>query len=110
MISREAYKTLTVTVSLIDSAENDHIFIRFERALSDKLDGFAVGPYFWWMTTCSPFKYVKTSPEIIRLAVMCYVRYPLSFRQVEDILYERGIDICHETVRFWWNRFGPISA
>jgi len=37
---------------------------------------------------------------------MYYVRYPLSFRQVEDILYERGIDICHETVRFWVERFG----
>ena len=41
---------------------------------------------------------------------MMYVRYPLSLRQVEDILSERGIDICHETVRFWWNRFGPIFA
>jgi hypothetical protein len=39
------------------------------------------------MTTCSPFKYFKTSPEIIRLAVMYYIRYPLSFRQVEDILH-----------------------
>ena len=37
---------------------------------------------------------------------MMYIRYPLSLRQVEDILFERGIDICHETVRFWWNRFG----
>ena len=37
---------------------------------------------------------------------MYYVRYPLSFRQVEDILHERGIDICHGTVRFWVNRFG----
>ena len=52
------------------------------------------------------FKYFKTSPEIIRLAVMFYVRYPLSYRQVEDILHERGIDICHETVRFWVGRFG----
>jgi len=44
------------------------------------------------MTTRSPFKYFKTSPEVIRLAVMYYVRYPLNFRQVEDILHERGID------------------
>jgi len=42
------------------------------------------------MTTENPFKYFKTSPKIIRLAVMYYVRYPLSFRQVEDILHERG--------------------
>jgi len=39
-----------------------------------------------------------------------YIRYPLSLRQVEDILFERGIDICHETIRFWWNRFGPLFA
>jgi putative transposase len=58
----------------------------------------------------NPFRYFKTSPEIIRLAVMMYVRFPLSLRNVEDLLHERGIDISHETVRFWWNRFGPIFA
>ena len=58
----------------------------------------------------NPSKYFKTSPEVIRLAVMMYIRYPLSLRQVEDILFERGIDICHETVRLWWNRFGPMFA
>ena len=58
----------------------------------------------------NPFRYFKTSPEIIRLAVMMYVRFPLSLRQVEDLLHERGIDICHETVRVWWNRFGPMFA
>ena len=57
-----------------------------------------------------PFRYFKTSPEIIRLAVMMYVRFPLSLRNVEDLLHERGIDICHETVRYWWNRFGPLFA
>lgn len=62
------------------------------------------------MTKRSHFRYFKTSPEIIRLAVMLYVRYPLSLRNVEDLLHERGIEICHETVRFWWNRFGPIFA
>src|ERR1035441_3189150 len=41
---------------------------------------------------------------------MMYVKYPLSLRNVEDLLCERGIDISHETVRFWWNRFGPIFA
>ena len=41
---------------------------------------------------------------------MMYVRFPLSLRNVEDLLHERGIDICHETVRYWWNRFGPIFA
>ena len=38
-----------------------------------------------------------------------YVRYPLSLRYVEDLLFERGIDICHETVRYWRNRFGCPS-
>ena len=62
------------------------------------------------MTKRSPFKYFKTSPEFIRLAVMLYVRFPLSLRNVEDLLHERGIEISHETVRFWWNRFGPLFA
>ena len=62
------------------------------------------------MTQRSPFRYFKTSPEIIRLAVILYVRYPLSLRNVEDLLHERGIEISHETVRFWWNRFGPMFA
>jgi putative transposase len=58
----------------------------------------------------NPFRYFNSSPEVIRLAVMMYIRYPFSLRQVEDLLSERGIDICHETVRFWWNRFGPLFA
>jgi len=58
----------------------------------------------------NPFRYFNSSPEIIRLAVMMYVKHPLSLRNVEDLLSERGIDISHETVRFWWNRFGPIFA
>jgi putative transposase len=48
----------------------------------------------------SPFGYFNSSPEVIRLVVMMYVRYPLSPRNVEDLLSERGIDISHETVRF----------
>ena len=44
----------------------------------------------------NPFRYFNSSPEVIRSAVMLYVRYPLSLRQVEDLLFERGIDICHE--------------
>ena len=58
----------------------------------------------------SPFRYFNSSPEVIRLVVMMYVRFPLSLRNVEDLLFERGIDICHETVRHWWNRFGPLFA
>ena len=41
---------------------------------------------------------------------MMYVRFPLSLRNVEDLLHERGIDICHETVRYWWNKFSPMFA
>ena len=58
----------------------------------------------------SPFRCFNASPEVIRLVVMMYVRFPLSLRNVEDLLFERGIDLCHETVRFWWNRFGPMFA
>src|SRR5271168_551995 len=58
----------------------------------------------------NPFRYFNSSPEVIRLVVMMYVRYPLSLRNVEDLLAERGIDISHETVRFSWNRFGPMFA
>ena len=58
----------------------------------------------------SPFRYFHSSPEIIRMVVMLYVRFPLSLRNVEDLLFEHGIDLCHETVRLWWNRFGPMFA
>jgi len=62
------------------------------------------------MTRPAIFRYFKTSPEIIRVAVMMYVRFPLSLRNVEDLLHERGIDITHETVRVWWGRFGQVFA
>ena len=62
------------------------------------------------MTKRSPFRYFRTSLEIIRLAVMMYVRFSLSLRNVEDLLHERGINVSHETVRFWWQRFGPMFA
>ena len=58
----------------------------------------------------SPFRYFNSSPEVIRLVMMMYVRFPLSLRNVEDLLFERGIDICYETLRLWWNRFGPLFA
>ncbi len=58
----------------------------------------------------NPFRYFNSSPKVIRLVVMTYVRYPPSLRNVEDLLAERGIDISYETVGFWWNRFGPMFA
>lgn len=58
----------------------------------------------------SPFRGFHPSPEVIRLVVMMYIRFPLSLRNVEDLLFERGINISHETVRHWWSRFGPMFA
>ena len=58
----------------------------------------------------SPFRCFNSAPEVIRKVVMLYVRFPLSLRNVEELLFERGCDLCHETVRLWWNRFGPIFA
>ncbi|WP_170607866.1 IS6 family transposase [Ruegeria arenilitoris] len=62
------------------------------------------------MSKPDPFRYFKTSREIIRLAVMLYGRFPLSLRNVEDLLHERGIDVSHEAVRYWWHRFSPLFA
>ena len=61
-------------------------------------------------TKHSRFKSFKTSPEIIRLAVMMYARYPLSLCNVRGLLHERGVDICQKTVRLWRHRFGPVFA
>jgi putative transposase len=58
----------------------------------------------------NPFRYFHSSPDIIRMVVMLYVRYPLSLQNVEDLLFERGVDLCHDTVRLWWNRFGSMFA
>ena len=62
------------------------------------------------MKNHNPFRYFKTSPEIIRLAAIMYIQFPLSLRNVEDLLHEHSIDICHVTVRYWWNKFGPLFA
>jgi putative transposase len=56
------------------------------------------------------FRYFKTSPEIIQLAVMLYVRFPLSLRNVEDLLHERGVDVSYETVHYWRQWFGSKFA
>ena len=48
----------------------------------------------------SPFRRFNSSPEVIRLVVLMYLRFPLSLRNVEDLLFERGIDLSHETIRF----------
>ena len=48
-----------------------------------------------------PASCFNSSSEVIRLVALMYVRFPRSLRNVEDLLAERGIDICHEAVRFW---------
>ncbi len=68
----------------------------------------ARSPYL--MSKCSPSRSFKTSPEILRLAAMLCIRFPLSLRNVEDLLHELGIEISHETVQYWWNKFGPVFA
>ncbi len=67
-------------------------------------------PYPAGMSKPNPFRYFRTSPEVIRLAVMMYVRFPLSLRNFEDLRHEHGIDVSHKSVRFWWMRFGPLFA
>jgi len=62
------------------------------------------------MTKLNLIRNFKMSPEIIRLAVMSQVRFPLSLRIVEGFLHKRRDDIRRETVRFWWNKFGPLFA
>ncbi len=62
------------------------------------------------MSKPNPFRYFRTSRKVIRLAVMMYVSFPLSLRNVEDLLHERGIDVSRESIRFWWMQFGPLFA
>lgn len=61
-------------------------------------------------TSSSPFRHFNSSSEIRRLVATMYVRLLLSLRNVEDLPFERGSALCHETVRLWWNRFGPMFA
>lgn len=74
--------------------------------MSTELESLCFDRQFCRMTRLNIFEYFNTCSEIMRLAVMHHVRFPLSFRQVEDILQERGVDICHEIVPFWVARFG----
>jgi transposase-like protein len=61
------------------------------------------------MTTIS-FACHQFPPAIIRHAVWLYIRFTLSFRDVEDLLAERGLDVSYETVRRWVLKFGPLFA
>ena len=61
------------------------------------------------MTTIS-FARHQFPPDIIRHAVWLYLRFTLSFRDVEDLLAERGLDVSYETIRRWVLKFGPLFA
>jgi transposase-like protein len=61
------------------------------------------------MTTISYARH-QFPPAIIRHAVWLYFRFTLSYRDVEDLLAERGLDISYETVRRWVLKFGPLFA
>lgn len=63
-----------------------------------------------WPKPINPFRYFHLSPEVIRLVTMMCTRFKLLLGNVDDLLVERGIDICLETVRHWWNRLGPMLA
>ena len=49
-------------------------------------------------------------PELIQHAIWLYLRFTLSYREVEELLAERGLDISYETVRRWVLKFGPVIA
>ena len=49
-------------------------------------------------------------PEIIQHAIWLYLRFTLSYRDVEELLAERGVEISYETVRRWVQKFGPVIA
>jgi putative transposase len=63
----------------------------------------------WPMVSISYCRH-QFPPAIIRHAVWLYLRFTLSFRDVEDLLAERGIDVSYETVRRWVKKFGPVFA
>jgi transposase-like protein len=61
-----------------------------------------------FMTKPDPDKGFQSSPEIIHLVAIPYVRCPLSLRNVEDLLHGRGVAISRETVRFWLHRLAHV--
>src|SRR5438876_11460359 len=58
----------------------------------------------------SAFKGFRFPPEIIVLAMRWYLRFGLSYRDVEELLAERGIEVDHVTVYRWVQRFTPLLA
>jgi putative transposase len=62
------------------------------------------------MMTKLSYSGFRFPPEIVQQAICLYLRFTLSFRDIEDLLAERGIMVSFETVRRWVNHFGPIIA
>ena len=56
------------------------------------------------------FKRHRFAADVIRQAVWCYFRFSVSFRDVEDMMAERGIEVSYETIRCWTIKFGPQFA
>ena len=61
-------------------------------------------------TRASPYKRYRFPPEIIQFAVWVYYRFNISHRDIEDLLAQRGIEVSHESIRLWCNKFGPAYA
>jgi putative transposase len=58
----------------------------------------------------SSYKGLRFPPEIISHCVWLYHRFPLSFRDVQELMLERGVEVSDETIRAWCERFGPEYA
>ncbi len=63
-----------------------------------------------WVMTSISFARHQFPPDVIRHAVWLYLRFTLSYRDVEDMLAERGLDLTYKTVRRWVTKFGPLFA
>lgn len=87
------------------------------------MQGFSLGSRMWsggivtetqgWVrSSMMPISYARYRfpPAIIQHAVWLYLRFTLSYRDIEDLLAERGLDISYETVRRWVAKFGPLFA
>ena len=55
----------------------------------------------------NPFKWRHFQPEIILLAVRWYLRYSLSYRDLEEMMTERGLSVVHTTIYRWVQRYAP---
>ena len=62
------------------------------------------------MKKSNQYKRYRFPAEIIQYAVWLYYRFNLSYRDIEDLLAERGINVSYEAIRLWCNRFGPKYA